>query len=72
MVLHAERPILEADVERAPITAVLVEEARKLVTQVVILLNDPIHEQHPSLSFRMARAHALTLLDHLETMADSR
>ena len=89
MVLHAERPILEADVESPPITVVhrsekrrsavgdlssqnLVKEAHKLLTQVVSILNDPVHEQHPTLSFRLARAHALTLLDHLETMADSR
>ena len=88
MVLHAERPILEADVESPPITAHrsekrrsavgdlssqdLVKEAHKLLTQVVSILNDPVHEQHPNLSFRLARAHALTLLDHLETMADSR
>jgi hypothetical protein len=89
MVFHPERPILEADVESPPITAVhqsekrrsavgdlssqeLVKEAHRLLTHVVSLLNDPTHEEHPSLSFRMARAHALTLLDHLERMADWR
>ena len=50
----------------------LVKEAHQLVAQVVSILNDPIHEQDASLPFRLARAHALTLLDHLETMADSR
>jgi hypothetical protein len=51
---------------------VLVKEAQELVSQVVSILDDPAHEQRSSLSFRLARAHALTLLDHLETMADSR
>ena len=43
-----------------------VEEAHQLVKQVVCALNEPICEQHSSLALRMARAHALTLLDHLE------
>jgi hypothetical protein len=50
----------------------LVKEALKLVTRVVRILDDPVHEQRSSMSFRLARAHALTLLDHLATMADSR
>jgi hypothetical protein len=49
-----------------------VKEAQDLVRQVVRILNDPICEQHASLALRMARAHALTLLDHLAEMADAR
>jgi hypothetical protein len=45
-----------------------VEEAHRLVTQVVCILSDPICEQHPSLALRLARAHALTLLDHLQKL----
>jgi hypothetical protein len=81
----ADGPALKATkAESAPITAVhrtksedfssreSVKEVHRLVSQVVSALNDPVFEQHASLSLRMARAHALTLLDHLEKMVDSR
>jgi hypothetical protein len=44
-----------------------------MLMQVVSILNDPICEKHssPGWSFKLARAHALTLLDHLATMTDS-
>jgi hypothetical protein len=45
-----------------------VEEAHRLVTQVVCTLSAPTCEQHPSMALRLARAHALTLLDHLEKL----
>jgi hypothetical protein len=45
-----------------------VEEVHRLVTQVVGILGGPTCEQHPSLALRLARAHALTLLDHVEKL----
>jgi hypothetical protein len=45
-----------------------VEEVHRLVTQVVCILSGPTCEQHPSMALRLARAHALTLLDHLEKL----
>ena len=55
----------------APSPMELVKEAQDLVRQVVRILNDPICEQHSSLTLRMARAHALTLLDHLAELMDA-
>jgi hypothetical protein len=50
----------------------LLEEMQALVRQIVDMLNDPICEKHSrSASFRLARAHALTLLDHLKAMSES-
>jgi hypothetical protein len=50
------------------------KEAQKLLMQVLRILNDPICEKHSSRgawSCTLARAHALTLLDHLARMVDS-
>ena len=49
-----------------------VQEAHKLVTQVVCILDDPICEERSNLAFRLARAQVLTLLDHLANMLDPR
>ena len=50
----------------------LLQETLKLVRQVVDMLNDPICEKHSrSASFRLARAHTLTLLDHLTRISES-
>jgi hypothetical protein len=50
----------------------ILEEAAALLKQVLTILGNPIFERHRSpSSFRLARAHALTLLDHLAGMADS-
>jgi hypothetical protein len=51
----------------------VLREAQELLMQVLSLLNDPICENHASAtwSFRLARAHALTLLDHLARMTSS-
>jgi hypothetical protein len=45
-------------------------EVHRLLTHVVTILNAPIFEKdaRAALSFRLARAHALTLLDHLARM----
>jgi hypothetical protein len=50
----------------------ILKEAQDLLMQVLSILNDPICEKHPSAgwSFKLARAHALTLLDHLARMMD--
>lgn len=50
-----------------------VQNAQRLLVQIVTILNGPICENHRSAhwSLRLARAHALTLLDHLARMADS-
>jgi hypothetical protein len=69
MVAHPEALVSEAsDVEGAPL-----REAQRLLTRVLGILNDPISEKHSStaLSLRLARAHALTLSDHLIRMLDS-
>ena len=51
----------------------MLKDAQKLLLQVLSILEDPICENHPSSawSFRLARAHALTLLDHLARMSES-
>jgi hypothetical protein len=48
----------------------LLREVHRLLTHVVTILNAPIFEKdaRAALSFRLARAHALTLLDHLARM----
>ena len=51
----------------------VLKEAQKLLMQVLCILNDPICAKRSTAtaSFRLARGHALTLLDHLKSMADS-
>jgi hypothetical protein len=52
----------------------VLKEAQQLLVQVLRILSDPVCEEPSSAawSFRLARAHALTLLDHLARMLDSR
>jgi len=51
----------------------VLKEAQRLLMQVLSILNDPICAQRSTAagSFRLARGQALTLLDHLTSMADS-
>ena len=51
----------------------VLKEAQRLLTQVLCILNDPICAKRSTAAgaFRLARGHALTLLDHLTSMADS-
>ena len=51
----------------------VLKEAQRLLMQVLSILNDPICTKRSTAagSFRLARGHALTLLDHLTSMADS-
>jgi|SRR6185503_12952127 len=51
----------------------VVKEARRLLMQVLCILNDPICAKRSTAAgaLRLARGHALTLLDHLTSMADS-
>ena len=51
----------------------VLKEAKRLLMQVLCILNDPICAKRSTAagSFRLARGHALTLLDHLTSMADS-
>jgi hypothetical protein len=46
---------------------------RRLLMQVLSILNEPICAKRSTAagSFRLARGHALTSLDHLTSMADS-
>ena len=57
--------------ERSP--QEVLKEAQRLLMQVLCILSDPICAKGPTAvgSFRLARGHALTLLDHLTSMADS-
>jgi hypothetical protein len=50
----------------------MLKEAQELLMQVLVILNDPSWERHSSAdwSFKLARAHALTLLDHFARMAE--
>ncbi len=52
----------------------VLREAQRLLHQVLCVLNEPVCERssNASWSFRMARAHTLTLLDHLARMAEPR
>jgi hypothetical protein len=52
----------------------LLKEAHQLLLQILTILNDPTCRKHSSASWslRLARAHALTLLDHLARMVESR
>ena len=51
----------------------VLKEAQRLLMQVLCILTDPICAKRSTAagSFRLARGHALTLLDHLTSMADS-
>jgi hypothetical protein len=50
----------------------LLEDVQDLLRQIVNMLNDPICDEHArGASFRLARAHALTLLDHLAAISES-
>jgi hypothetical protein len=51
----------------------VLKEAQRLLMQVLSILNDPICAKRSTAAgaFRLARGHALTLLDHLTSMADS-
>jgi len=51
----------------------VLKEAQRLLMQVLSILNDPICTKRSTAagSFRLARGHALTLLDYLTSMADS-
>ena len=61
-----------AKVVDASAQAVL-KEAQELLTQVLSILSAPNFEEPASAawSFRLARAHALTLVDQLARIADS-
>jgi hypothetical protein len=49
-----------------PSSEEVLKEAGKLLVQILSILDSPVCETSSSArSFRMARAHALTLLDHL-------
>jgi len=49
------------------------KEAERVLMQVLFILNNPICENraNASWSLKLARAHALTLLDHLAAMVNS-
>ena len=51
----------------------VLKEAQRLLMQILSILNDPICTKRSTAagSFRLARGHALTLLDHLKSMAPS-
>jgi len=77
MELHPEAPILEAMEVKSVALADLssrevLKEARKLLLEILNTLDDPSCEgSSAAWSFRLARAHARTLLDQLTRMADS-
>jgi hypothetical protein len=50
----------------------MLKGAQELLMQVLAILNDPSWERYSGTewSFKLARAHALTLLDHLARMAE--
>jgi len=51
----------------------VLKEAQRLLMQVLCILSDPICAKRSTAAggFRLARGHALTLLDHLTSMAES-
>jgi hypothetical protein len=56
-----------------PSSEEVLKEARKLLVEIVTILDSPNCESSGAArSFRLARAHALTLLDHLSRMEDLR